>query len=59
MKTLRRIAGLPFVAIGSALAWIGLLIVRLGYVIGGGPYEGKFDPLDLFDESVRHESGGK
>jgi hypothetical protein len=48
MKNLRFAAGLPFVLFGTAFAWIGIVIVRVGYLIGG-PYK-RFDPLALFDD---------
>jgi hypothetical protein len=54
MKSIRKYVAFPFVLIGTIFAWIGLALVRLGYVIGGGPYESQFDPLELFDDGRKY-----
>lgn len=51
MKTLRFAVGLPIVLVGTFFAWLGIVITRLGYFIGG-PYV-DFDPLALVDDLDR------
>jgi hypothetical protein len=54
MKSIRKYVAFPFILIGTIFAWIGVAVVRLGYVIGGGPYASQFDPLELFEDGRKY-----
>lgn len=46
MENARYVASLPFIIVGVVFTALGILIIHLGYLVGGQ----KSDPFDLFDE---------
>lgn len=47
MQPIRTAIAFPIVLLGTIVAWIGIVICKLGYWIGGTAP--KFDPLALYE----------